>query len=161
MGAALPTRHLCGGGRHRHAARPPALALEAFAAKGRRTEWVGTAMVLISAVAFGTLSIFAKLAYSAGLSTEQLLAFRFVLAALGMWVLAFAVGQNPLRLTRRQVVSLIALGGVLYTAPALPHLLPPRPPPAPLPVLPPHLPPPPPPLPPPPPPPPPLPLSPP
>ena len=58
-----------------------------------------------------------------GLSTEQLLAFRFVLAALGMWVLAFAVGQNPLRLTRRQVVSLIALGGVLYTAQALTYFI--------------------------------------
>ena len=80
-------------------------------------------MVLTSAVAFGTLSIFAKLAYSAGLSTEQLLAFRFVLAALGMWVLAFAVGQNPLRLTRRQVLSLIALGGVLYTAQALTYFI--------------------------------------
>ncbi len=71
-------------------------------------------MVLGSAVAFGTLSIFAKLAYSAGLGTEQLLAFRFVVAAIGMWALSFAVGQNPLRFTRRQAAGLLALGGVLY-----------------------------------------------
>jgi drug/metabolite transporter (DMT)-like permease len=76
-------------------------------------------MVLGSAVAFGTLSIFAKLAYSAGLGTEQLLAFRFVLAAAGMWALALAIGQNPLRLERRQASGLLALGGLLYPAQAL------------------------------------------
>ena len=80
-------------------------------------------MVLGSAAAFGTLSIFAKLAYSAGLSTEQLLAFRFVLAAIGMWALSFAVGQNPLRLRRRQAIALIGLGTVLYTAQALTYFI--------------------------------------
>jgi drug/metabolite transporter (DMT)-like permease len=76
-------------------------------------------MVVASAIAFGTLSIFAKLAYNAGLGTEQLLAFRFVLAAIGMWVLSLAVGQNPIRLNRRQVASLVGLGGICYTAQAL------------------------------------------
>src|SRR4029077_10685537 len=42
-----------------------------------RTQWAGTAMVLVSATAFGTLAIFAKLGYASGLGTEQLLAFRF------------------------------------------------------------------------------------
>ncbi|HEY0832213.1 MAG TPA: DMT family transporter [Candidatus Dormibacteraeota bacterium] len=76
-------------------------------------------MVLVSAGAFGTLSIFAKLAYSSGLGTEQLLAFRFVIAALGMWALALVVGQNPLRLPRREAAGLLALGGILYPAQAL------------------------------------------
>lgn len=80
-------------------------------------------MVVVSAVSFGTLSIFAKLAYGAGLGTEQLLAFRFVLAAAGMWILAFAVGQNPFRLTRRQAASLLAVGGVMYTAQALTYFI--------------------------------------
>lgn len=80
-------------------------------------------MVLASAAAFGTLSIFAKLAYSAGLSTEQVLAFRFVLAAIGMWALSFAVGQNPLRLRREQAIALLALGTVLYTAQALTYFI--------------------------------------
>lgn len=80
-------------------------------------------MVLASAAAFGTLSIFAKLAYSVGLSTEQVLAFRFVLAAIGMWALSFAVGQNPLRLRREQAVALIGLGTVLYTAQALTYFI--------------------------------------
>lgn len=80
-------------------------------------------MVLVSAVTFGTLSIFAKLGYAAGLGTEQLLAFRFVLAAFGMLGLSFAVGQNPLRLERRQVAGLVTLGGVLYTAQALTYFI--------------------------------------
>ncbi|HSS61053.1 MAG TPA: DMT family transporter [Candidatus Limnocylindrales bacterium] len=80
-------------------------------------------MVLVSAVAFGTLSIFAKLAYNAGLGTEQLLAFRFVLAAIGMWALSFAVGQSPLRLARRRVLGLVALGGINYTGQALTYFL--------------------------------------
>ena len=41
-------------------------------------------MVLGSATGFATLAIFAKLAYSSGLGTEQTLAFRFLLAALGI-----------------------------------------------------------------------------
>jgi drug/metabolite transporter (DMT)-like permease len=80
-------------------------------------------MVVVSAISFGTLSIFAKLAYSAGLGTEQLLAFRFVLAALGMLLLAFVIGQNPFRLSRRQATSLLAVGGVMYTAQALTYFI--------------------------------------
>jgi drug/metabolite transporter (DMT)-like permease len=80
-------------------------------------------MVVVSAISFGTLSIFAKLAYNAGLGTEQLLAFRFVLAALGMWVLALAVGQNPFRLKRRQVLGLVGLGGICYVAQALTYFI--------------------------------------
>lgn len=80
-------------------------------------------MVLGSAVAFGTLSILAKLAYSAGLGTNQLLAFRFVVAGAGMWLLAFAIGQNPLRLKRRQVINVVGLGSVVYTAQALTYFL--------------------------------------
>ncbi len=73
-------------------------------------------MVLTSATAFGTLSILAKLAYRAGLGTQQTLAFRFVLAAIGMWGLALFLRQNPLRFRRRDLVTLIALGAVFYTA---------------------------------------------
>jgi drug/metabolite transporter (DMT)-like permease len=84
---------------------------------------VGTAMVLGSAVAFGTLSILAKLAYSAGLGTNQLLAFRFVVAGAGMWLVALAIGQSPLRLKRRQIFNLVALGAIVYTAQALTYFL--------------------------------------
>jgi drug/metabolite transporter (DMT)-like permease len=76
---------------------------------------VGTAMVLISATSFGTLPIFAKLGYSSGLGTEQTLAYRFTLAAVGMLALAFIVRQNPLRLQRRHLLALLAMGAIVYT----------------------------------------------
>ena len=76
-------------------------------------------MVLVSATAFGTNAILAKFAYRAGLGTSQTLAFRFVLAAIGMWALALVLRQNPLRFSRRQLILLLALGGVFYTGQSL------------------------------------------
>ena len=89
------------------------------AAARRRTEWAGVALVLISATAFATNAIFAKYAYAAGLTTAQLLAFRFSLAACGMLALAVMLGQNPIRLGSRRLLKLFALGAVVYTAQAL------------------------------------------
>jgi drug/metabolite transporter (DMT)-like permease len=80
-------------------------------------------VVLASAIAFGSLAIFAKFAYFAGLGTEQTLAFRFALAAVGMWVFALALGQNPLRLKRSEMGMLVALGAVVYTAQALTYFI--------------------------------------
>src|SRR5450759_5356816 len=124
--APLPSHHLCPRGRHWNAARPPPLAVEhsssvAPAAPG--TQWAGTGMVLGSATAFGTLAIFAKLGYASGLGTEQTLAFRFLLAAIGMVSLAKVIGQNPLRLRRNQLATLFALGGLVYTAQSLTYFI--------------------------------------
>ena len=80
-------------------------------------------MVVGAAAAFATLTIFGKLAFASGLGTEQLLAFRFVLGAAGMWGLAFLVGQSPLRLKRDQVVGLLVLGAVLYAGQALTYFI--------------------------------------
>jgi len=80
-------------------------------------------MVLISAVSFGSLAIFGKLAYITGLGTEQTLAFRFVLAAAGMWVLAMVLGQNPLRLRRSELGTLMVLGALIYTGQALTYFI--------------------------------------
>lgn len=80
-------------------------------------------MVVLSAVAFGTLSIFAKLAYNAGLGTTQLLGFRFGLAAVGMWTLALLVGQNPLRMPWRRLGGLAAPGGIGYPGQATTYFL--------------------------------------
>jgi drug/metabolite transporter (DMT)-like permease len=80
-------------------------------------------MVLGSATAFGTLGIFAKLAYASGLGTEQLLAIRFLLAAIAMVVLAMVLGQNPIRLRRRQLLALLALGAIVYTAQSLTYFI--------------------------------------
>jgi drug/metabolite transporter (DMT)-like permease len=76
-------------------------------------------MALVSATAFGSLSILAKLAYAAGLGTYQLLAFRFVLAGAGMLALATVVRQNPLGLSRRRLITLFGLGAIIYTGQSL------------------------------------------
>lgn len=80
-------------------------------------------MVLISATGFGTLAIFGKLAYASGLGTEQTLAFRFTLAAVGMWALATVLGQHPLRLAKRELVTLVLLGAVVYTGQSLTYFI--------------------------------------
>ncbi len=48
------------------------------------------ALVLISALCFGTLAIFGKRAYAAGIEPATLLAWRFTGAAIGLWVIAIA-----------------------------------------------------------------------
>jgi drug/metabolite transporter (DMT)-like permease len=80
-------------------------------------------MVLGSATAFATLAIFAKLGYAAGLGTEQTLAFRFLLAAIGMIAIAIVIGQNPLRLRRNQLLTLFGLGAILYTGQSLTYFI--------------------------------------
>lgn len=80
-------------------------------------------MVLVSATAFGTLSVLAKLAYGAGFGTYQLLAFRFVLATVGMWGLALLLRQNPARLKPREFLNLFALGAIVYTGQSLTYFI--------------------------------------
>jgi drug/metabolite transporter (DMT)-like permease len=80
-------------------------------------------MVLASATGFGSLAILAKLGYAQGLGSEQALAFRFLLAAVGMVALAFMLGQNPLRLERRRLILLLAMGGLGYCAQSLTYFI--------------------------------------
>jgi drug/metabolite transporter (DMT)-like permease len=53
-------------------------------------DWLGVWLVLLSACGFGSMALFAKLAYGDGVDTASLLAYRFVIAALvlaawGLW----------------------------------------------------------------------------
>ena len=52
----------------------------------------GALLCLGSAVAFGAMGIFGKLAYDGGSSVTTLLATRFGLAALLVWALALGTG---------------------------------------------------------------------
>ena len=77
---------------------------------------VGALVCLASAVAFGAMGIFGKLAYEQGASVGTLLATRFVLAAALFWgILACTGGLRVDRtLSRRDVGLAFALGGVGY-----------------------------------------------
>lgn len=82
-----------------------------------RRRWVGIALVLLSAFAFGSGPLFAKPVYAGGLDWHTLSAWRFLVgAALAwVWLLTWPDRRAGLRrLPRRS--ALVALGlGVLYT----------------------------------------------
>ena len=72
----------------------------------------GVALVISSACFFGSLGVFGKLAYRLGLSTPQLLSYRFGLAALLLWLAAAVMGQHlP---PRRSLIGLAIMGGAGY-----------------------------------------------
>ncbi|MGI8781697.1 MAG: DMT family transporter [Solirubrobacteraceae bacterium] len=81
---------------------------------------VGAFICLASAVAFGAMGIFGKLAYDEGATVGTLLAVRFLLAAALFWVLVVGTGAAPrLRtLSRSDLGIALALGGVGYSAQA-------------------------------------------
>ncbi len=73
---------------------------------------MGVALVIGSAVCFGTLGVFGKLAYRLGLTTPQLLSYRFALAALLLWLAAVMIHQ-PFA-PRRSLLGLAIMGGAGY-----------------------------------------------
>jgi drug/metabolite transporter (DMT)-like permease len=81
---------------------------------------VGALVCLASAVAFGAMGIFGKLAYDEGATVGTLLAVRFLLAAALFWalVLATGAGRQLRTLSGRDVGIALALGAVGYSAQA-------------------------------------------
>lgn len=75
---------------------------------------VGVALVIGSAISFGTLGVFGKLAYRLGLTTPQLLSYRFGVAAVLLWLAAAAVHQGTP--PRRSLIGLVIMGGAGYVA---------------------------------------------
>jgi drug/metabolite transporter (DMT)-like permease len=77
----------------------------------------GALMCLASAVAFGAMGIFGKLAYGEGTTVGTLLAARFAIAAALFWALVAATGalRDVRRLRRSDVLAALALGAVGYS----------------------------------------------
>jgi drug/metabolite transporter (DMT)-like permease len=72
----------------------------------------GVALVIGSACFFGSLGVFGKLAYRLGLTTPQLLSYRFASAAIMLWLVAAVVHQRlP---PRRSLIGLAIMGGAGY-----------------------------------------------
>ena len=80
--------------------------------------YLGVIYVIVSAVGFGVMSIFAVYAYGAGASVSSLLFLRFLLAAVLFFGLML-LRRESLGINKKQLLSLILLGGVLYTLQSL------------------------------------------
>src|SRR4029453_8707020 len=80
----------------------------------------GALVCLASAIAFGAMGIFGKLAYDEGATVGTLLAVRFLLAAALFWALVVATGalRQVRMLSGRDVGIALALGAVGYSAQA-------------------------------------------
>ena len=76
----------------------------------------GVLLILVSALGFGAMAIFAKLAYDHGAGAATLLTLRFLLAALVLWAIV-AVRRRP-RPDRRTVVAGAGLGLFGYSVQA-------------------------------------------
>jgi drug/metabolite transporter (DMT)-like permease len=72
----------------------------------------GVALVIGSACCFGSLGVFGKLAYRLGLTTPQLLSYRFGSAAILLWIVVALMreGLPP----RRKLIGLVIMGGAGY-----------------------------------------------
>jgi len=81
----------------------------------------GELLVAISSVGFGLMPAFAKMAYSAGISTYTLLFLRFAVAAVFMFSL-MKIKKLPLP-SRKETVSFFFLGAVGYVSQSLCYFL--------------------------------------
>ena len=85
------------------------------------TDARGIALVALSAVSYGFMPLFAKVAYAAGASTHTLLFLRFCAATAFMFILMRARGQ---RLPgAREAVCYLLIGSVIYAGQSLAYFL--------------------------------------
>src|SRR4051812_31083129 len=79
-----------------------------------RQRQAGFALVLASAVGFGAMAIFAKVAYDDGVDVPTLLALRFAFAAGLLWAIVLRTGR--VLPSRRTLAAGLALGGFVYAS---------------------------------------------
>ena len=82
----------------------------------------GAVLAVLSATCFGTLAILVKFAYRERVTTLQLISFRFLIAAAGLWLIGLLSGQPPWRLSRRSLVILAVMGSTLYSLQAFSYI---------------------------------------
>lgn len=75
---------------------------------------LGSAMIVASAVTFGALAVFGKLAFDAGVGVITLLLVRFTVAAAVLWVATLRTRGALAATGTRTVVAALALGAVGY-----------------------------------------------
>lgn len=78
----------------------------------------GLILVLIASFGYGTLPIVTQLGYQAGMSAETVLAFRFIVAVLLIWMYVF-YKKLPFRLPLKNIIFLLFLGALMVGASTL------------------------------------------
>lgn len=81
-----------------------------------RRQVIGTFYILASAACFGSMAIFARMAYRSGIDIPTLLLLRFTMAAAMMWTILLAKGMKLPR--GRGMLMLVAMGAVGYAGQA-------------------------------------------
>ncbi len=77
---------------------------------------VGVVLCLISAAGFGAMAIFGKLAFDAGVGPDAVVMWRFVFAAVLLWIVQYAVGRHAPapKVPRRAVATALGMGAIGY-----------------------------------------------
>ena len=81
-----------------------------------RRQVIGACYILASAACFGSMAIFARMAYASGVDIPTLLLLRFTMAATLMWTLLLVKGMKLPR--GRGMVMLVAMGSIGYAGQA-------------------------------------------
>lgn len=76
---------------------------------------LGIIILIISAISFGTLGIWGKLAYSVNLTPIQLLSLRFTFSSIILWIVSFLFFRDKLKVSKKQIKFLFLQGGILYS----------------------------------------------
>jgi drug/metabolite transporter (DMT)-like permease len=71
---------------------------------------LGRAQIVVSAASFGTIGVFAKIAYAAGVSAPLLLELRFIIAAMALWTYFLAFDRRIIKVSKKQLATCAALG---------------------------------------------------
>lgn len=84
---------------------------------------IGYLLVLLSAVGFGLIPIFALYSYQSGVTVTTLLFLRFAIAAFFFFAYAVFKLKKWTSISRKQILFMILLGGGLYTVQSLFYFL--------------------------------------
>ncbi|MFN3883560.1 MAG: DMT family transporter [Rhodocyclaceae bacterium] len=82
----------------------------------RAERWQGVAWIVISAIGFGAMAIFAKIAYAAGVTLATMLFLRFLIA--GLLLASWGVSQGKPWPRGRDLLWVTAMGAVGYVGQA-------------------------------------------
>lgn len=77
-------------------------------------QWLGYFQVLAAGICFSFLGVFGKLSYSNEISIGELLTWRFLIAAVILWLYALIFDRNKIKISLRQFITSALLGLLGY-----------------------------------------------